>query len=40
MFHTAAAETEEVSPTEHRGHPRVMGWVGATALGMGGSNQS
>lgn len=21
-------------------HPRVMGWVGATALGMGGSNQS
>src|SRR4029078_10005464 len=40
MFHTVGAESEEVSPTGHRAHPRVMGWIGATALGMGGSNQS
>jgi diguanylate cyclase (GGDEF)-like protein len=31
-----------MSETSNAGldHPRVMGWVGATALGMGGSNQS
>ena len=40
MFHTVAAELEEVSPTGNRGHPQVMGWVGATALGMGGSNEA
>src|SRR4029079_5145337 len=39
MFHTVAAESG-ASPMGDRGHPRVMGWVGATALGMGGRNQS
>ena len=35
-----------LQPVEHvdadagRAHPHVMGWLGATALGMGGSNQS
>ncbi len=28
------------SPLTHREHPRTMGWVGASALAMGGSNQS
>ena len=40
MFHSVAAESGEVLPTGDHAHPRVMGWVGATALGMGGSNQS
>jgi PAS domain S-box-containing protein len=28
------------SPESSASHPRAMGWLGATALGMGGSNQS
>ncbi|MDQ1566726.1 MAG: hypothetical protein QOF96_1606, partial [Actinomycetota bacterium] len=27
-------------PSEPRQHPRTIGWIGTTALGMGGSNQS
>ena len=32
---TAAARDEHVRP-----HPRTLGWLGTTALAMGGSNQS
>ena len=40
MFHSVAAESGEVPSKGEHAHPRVVGWIGATALGMGGSNQS
>src|SRR3954447_7684354 len=33
-------QADEESPESSAAHPRTMGWLGATALGMGGSNQS
>jgi len=32
--------TSENAAPEHLRHPRTIGWLGTTALGMGGSNQS
>jgi diguanylate cyclase (GGDEF)-like protein len=37
---TTGAEGDGMSAPGHEEHPRVIGWVGATAMAIGGSNQS